>query len=206
MLAVRKTSHNHLDDSLRWRASGWVESGQSQAEVLDGFKWPESDFPVLESVPNKWYCQQKDHAKKDSILRSRKHKSWTTQECGRVLFSNESKCSRQSDSRRLFNLTENRALFHPSNVTKIDIFSGNGILVCGGIMLSSLTSLYLFDAGTVNSKDEILETQVRFFGEVWAQTAFLWTIMRGNTKLTLAMNFKKKVYSLYGLILEVSGS
>ncbi|GFV32110.1 hypothetical protein TNCV_1673991 [Trichonephila clavipes] len=31
--AVRMTSHNRLDDSLRWSAIGRLEAGQSQAEV-----------------------------------------------------------------------------------------------------------------------------------------------------------------------------
>ncbi|GFU75595.1 hypothetical protein TNCV_2863101 [Trichonephila clavipes] len=61
---------------------------------------------------------------------------------GRVLFSEESKCARQNDSRRVITWRENRALFHPSNVTKIDSFGGKGILVRDGIMLVFRTTLY----------------------------------------------------------------
>ncbi|GFX14529.1 hypothetical protein TNCV_1617121 [Trichonephila clavipes] len=76
-------------------------------------------------------------------------------------FSDELKCTRQSDSRRVFTFGEkSEGSFHPSCETKIDIFGGKGMLVCGGIMLGSRTPLYVFDACTVNShsyRDQILE-------------------------------------------------
>ncbi|GFW20209.1 hypothetical protein TNCV_1855331 [Trichonephila clavipes] len=66
---------------------------------------------------------------------------------GNALFRDESKCSKLSDSRRVFPWRENGAHYHPSYVTKTDRFGGKRILVCGGIIVSSRTSLYIFDAG-----------------------------------------------------------
>ncbi|GFS77752.1 hypothetical protein TNCV_553501 [Trichonephila clavipes] len=51
-------SHNRLDGSLRWSGIGRFEACQSQAEALNGYKWPENGFPVVKSIPNKWYCHQ----------------------------------------------------------------------------------------------------------------------------------------------------
>ncbi|GFS62905.1 hypothetical protein TNCV_2054001 [Trichonephila clavipes] len=97
-------------------------------------------------------------------------------------FSDELKCTKQSDSRRVITWRKNGAYIHPSYITKPDIIGEKGILVCGCIMLSSRTPLYVFDASTVNSqcfRKNILDDYVRF----------LWC-----------------GYSPYGLILEVSGS
>ncbi|GFV07554.1 transposable element Tc3 transposase [Trichonephila clavipes] len=63
----------------------------------------------------------------------------------------KSKCTQQSDSRRVITSRENGANFHHSRVTKIDRFGYKGILVCDSIMLGSLTPLHAFDTGTVNS-------------------------------------------------------
>ncbi|GFS61088.1 hypothetical protein TNCV_4956001 [Trichonephila clavipes] len=30
---------------------------------LDGFKWPESSLPVMESIPNKWHCHQEGRSR-----------------------------------------------------------------------------------------------------------------------------------------------
>ncbi|GFS76267.1 transposable element Tcb2 transposase [Trichonephila clavipes] len=75
----------------------------------------------------------------------------------------ESKCTKQSDSRRVFTCRENRTRFHASYEKKIDRFGGKEILVRSCIMLRSRTPLYVFYANTVNSqgyRDEILEAYV----------------------------------------------
>ncbi|GFV91885.1 hypothetical protein TNCV_2975561 [Trichonephila clavipes] len=80
--------------------------------------------------------------------------------------SYESKCTKQSNSRRVFTWRENGACLNPSYVTEIDRFGSKEIFVCGGIMLGSHTPLYVFNAGSVNSqrkKDEILEAKARLF-------------------------------------------
>ncbi|GFY09101.1 hypothetical protein TNCV_4662921 [Trichonephila clavipes] len=50
-----------------------------------------------------------------------------------VLFSDESKCTKKGNSRRVLTWRENGARFYPSFVTKIDRFGDKGIIVCGGI-------------------------------------------------------------------------
>ncbi|GFY15826.1 transposable element Tc3 transposase [Trichonephila clavipes] len=57
-----------------------------------------------------------------------------------ILFSDESKFTRQSDYRGVF-FWGKRACLHPSYETKIDRFGGKGILKSGGIMLVSRTSM-----------------------------------------------------------------
>ncbi|GFV77659.1 transposable element Tcb1 transposase [Trichonephila clavipes] len=82
---------------------------------------------------------------KDRILWRRKRQWGAPQEWWRVLFSDESKYTKQSDSRRVISWRESGAHFHPSYVTKIDRFGGKGVLVCGVVMLGSRTTLYVFD-------------------------------------------------------------
>ncbi|GFU27576.1 hypothetical protein TNCV_282951 [Trichonephila clavipes] len=72
------------------------------------------------------------------------------------------------DSRRVFTWRENGAHCPPCYVTNIDILGDKRTLVCGNIMLGSCTSLYIFDAGTVNAqlyRDEILEAYVEAIPE-----------------------------------------
>ncbi|GFX86451.1 hypothetical protein TNCV_3727201 [Trichonephila clavipes] len=65
----------------------------------------------------------------------RHHNNWG------MLFSVMSKCTRQSDSRRVFTWGENGACIYPLYDTKINRFGGKGILVYVGIMLGSCTPL-----------------------------------------------------------------
>ncbi|GFU71132.1 integrase catalytic domain-containing protein [Trichonephila clavipes] len=59
-------------------------------------------------------------------------------------FSDELKCSKQRDSRRIFMWRENGDRFYPFYTTKINRFGGKGILVCGGIMWGNRTPLKMF--------------------------------------------------------------
>ncbi|GFV34327.1 transposable element Tcb2 transposase [Trichonephila clavipes] len=102
--------------------------------------------------------------RKDLLSRSRKHQSW--EEWGHVVFSDESKCTRRRDSRRVFTWRENEACFHLSYVTKIDRFGAKVILVCDGIMLGNHIPLYAFNVCTFNLKryrDKVLEAYVKLF-------------------------------------------
>ncbi|GFY01756.1 hypothetical protein TNCV_1467481 [Trichonephila clavipes] len=132
---------------------------------LYDYKWLESGIPGLESTPNKRYCLQEGRLSlpqsidicTGSLLGIEREKTYVDN--GSSACSDESKCTRYSDSRRVFTWRENGAHFHPSYAPKIDIFGGKGILACGGIMLRSRTPLYAFDASTVNSqhnRDDIL--------------------------------------------------
>ncbi|GFV65761.1 transposable element Tc3 transposase [Trichonephila clavipes] len=88
------------------------------------------------------------HRRKRSLW-CREHRNWRDNECGRVLFTDESKFSLSSD---------------PSNIIERDRYGGRGVLVWGGIMLGSRTDLHIFDAGSVNGTlycNEILLPYVR---------------------------------------------
>ncbi|GFX95432.1 transposable element Tcb2 transposase [Trichonephila clavipes] len=136
-----------------------------------------------------WCVPLTASSRKDQLLWS-----WASQEWGYVLFSNDSKCTRQRDSRRVFPWRENEARFHPSFVTKIKRFGIKGILMCGGMLLSSPIPRWyysvVFDA--LRYRNQILKDSVSFYWMLWAHTTFLWTIMCGHTELTMLMNFTKE--------------
>ncbi|GFT64696.1 hypothetical protein TNCV_4399721 [Trichonephila clavipes] len=53
------TSHNHLVDSLKCRAVGKVEAGQSQLEVARSLHVAlKGSLGSVELIPNKLYCHQ----------------------------------------------------------------------------------------------------------------------------------------------------
>ncbi|GFV80404.1 transposable element Tcb2 transposase [Trichonephila clavipes] len=78
----------------------------------------------------------------------------------------ESRFSLSSDSHRILIWRERGSRNHPSNIIERDRYGSRGVLVWGGIMLSSRTDLYIFDAGSVNGTrycNEILLLYVRLF-------------------------------------------
>ncbi|GFW28657.1 transposable element Tcb2 transposase [Trichonephila clavipes] len=58
----------------------------------------------------------------------------------------ESRFSLSSDSHRILIWRERGSRNHPSNIIGRDRYGGRGVLVWGGIMLSSRTDLHIFDA------------------------------------------------------------
>ncbi|GFV07627.1 hypothetical protein TNCV_4941291 [Trichonephila clavipes] len=80
----------------------------------------------------------------------REHRNWRDNEWGRVLFTDESRFSLSSHSRRILIWRERGSRNHPSNIIERDRYEGRGVLVWGGIMLGSRTDLHIFDAGSVN--------------------------------------------------------
>ncbi|GFX27623.1 transposable element Tcb2 transposase [Trichonephila clavipes] len=96
----------------------------------------------------------------------REHRNWRDNEWGRVLFTDESIFSLSSDSHCILIWRERGRRNHPSNIIERDRYGGRGVLVWGGIMLSSRTDLHIFDAGSVNGTrycKEILLPYVRLF-------------------------------------------
>ncbi|GBO10113.1 Transposable element Tc1 transposase [Araneus ventricosus] len=80
------------------------------------------------------------------------------------LFSDESRFSLNTDSRRTFIWREPGTCYLPSNVRKIDHYGGGVLMVWSGIMLDGRTPLHVFERGTVTGvryRDEILEPYVR---------------------------------------------
>lgn len=96
----------------------------------------------------------------------RDHRDWSEDQWATVLFTDESRFSLTSDSRRTFIWREPGTRYLPSNVREIDHYGGGGLMVWAGIMLDGRTPLHVFDRGTVTSvryRDEVLEPYVRLF-------------------------------------------
>ncbi|GFU78896.1 hypothetical protein TNCV_307371 [Trichonephila clavipes] len=57
------TSHNRLDNSLRWRAVGRLEAGQSQAEETRWLQVAPKWSLGYRIIPNQWYYHQEGRQK-----------------------------------------------------------------------------------------------------------------------------------------------
>ncbi|GBM68439.1 hypothetical protein AVEN_54948-1 [Araneus ventricosus] len=75
---------------------------------------------------------------------SREHALWTPQQWSCVMFSDESRFSLQSDSRRTFIWRAPGTLYHQENMIERHRYGGAGWLVWGGIILGSRTETCLF--------------------------------------------------------------
>ncbi|UYV80547.1 hypothetical protein LAZ67_19000535 [Cordylochernes scorpioides] len=92
------------------------------------------------------------------------HHAWTHDQWANVLFSDESRFSLNTDSRRVFIWREPGNRYHPSNIREIYSFRGGSILVWAGISSSRRTPLHIFSGGTLTAqryRDEILEPYLR---------------------------------------------
>ncbi|UYV77413.1 hypothetical protein LAZ67_15000933, partial [Cordylochernes scorpioides] len=92
------------------------------------------------------------------------HHAWTHDQWANVLFSDESRFSLNTDSRRVFIWREPGTRYHPSNIRGIDSFRGGSFLVWAGISFSRRTPLHIFSGGTLTAqryRDEILEPYLR---------------------------------------------
>ncbi|GFS85025.1 transposable element Tc1 transposase [Trichonephila clavipes] len=84
---------------------------------------------------------------------------------GPCTFTNESRLSTNSDSRRVFIWREPGTRYHPFNINNPIDFGGCRILASGGIMLNGHTPLHIFDVGSVTAQryKEVLEPHVTLF-------------------------------------------
>ncbi|UYV73961.1 hypothetical protein LAZ67_11001607 [Cordylochernes scorpioides] len=92
------------------------------------------------------------------------HHAWTHDQWANVFFSDESRFSLNTDSRRVFIWREPGTRYHPSNIWEIDSFRGGSLLVWAGISSSRRTPLHIFSGGTLTAqryRDEILEPYLR---------------------------------------------
>ncbi|UYV74198.1 hypothetical protein LAZ67_11002402 [Cordylochernes scorpioides] len=92
------------------------------------------------------------------------HHAWTHDQWANVLFSDESRFSLNTDSRRVFIWREPGTRYHPGNIREIDSFRGGSLLVWAGISSSRRTPLHIFSGGTLTAqryRDEILEPYLR---------------------------------------------
>ncbi|GFY14061.1 transposable element Tcb2 transposase [Trichonephila clavipes] len=67
----------------------------------------------------------------------REHKNWTTDQWGRVLFTDESRFSTRSDSQRVLIWRAIETRFYSSNIKERHRYGGPGVLVWRGIMLNA---------------------------------------------------------------------
>ncbi|GBM77079.1 Acetylcholinesterase-1 [Araneus ventricosus] len=107
---------------------------------------------------------------------SREHALWTPQQWSCVMFSDESRFSLQSDSRRTFIWRAPGTRYHQENTIERHRYGGAGWLVWGGIILGSRTDLYVQSVTMTGHiyRDVILEQHVRLFrGAMGAEFLFM---------------------------------
>ncbi|GFV20828.1 transposable element Tcb2 transposase [Trichonephila clavipes] len=104
--------------------------------------------------------------KRASLNWSLKHQHWSVGEWANVMFSDESRFSLSSDSRRVTVWREHGTRFEPRNITERHHFPSRGVMVCTSIMMDGRTDLHFFDTGSVTAqryRNEALEPDVRLF-------------------------------------------
>ncbi|GBM88535.1 hypothetical protein AVEN_40712-1 [Araneus ventricosus] len=107
---------------------------------------------------------------------SREHALWTPQQWSCVTFSDESRFSLQSDSRRTFIWRAPGTRYHQENTIERHRYGGAGWLVWGGIILGSRTDLHVQSVTMTGHiyRDVILEQHVRLFrGAMGAEFLFM---------------------------------
>ncbi|UYV69075.1 hypothetical protein LAZ67_6002284 [Cordylochernes scorpioides] len=96
-------------------------------------------------------------------LWSRQHVALNPDEWRRVMFTDESRFSLNSDSRRVFGWREVGTRNNPRNMVERDPYRSQGFMVWAGIFLGGRTALHIFRQGTLTGqryRDEILATYV----------------------------------------------
>lgn len=102
--------------------------------------------------------------KRERLYWSRQHVSWSEDQWRHVMFSDESRFSLDSDSRRTLIWREPGTRNQPRNMVERDQFRSQGLMVWAGISLNGSTALHIFEGGTLTGlryRDEILERYVR---------------------------------------------
>ncbi|GFY03069.1 transposable element Tc1 transposase [Trichonephila clavipes] len=99
------------------------------------------------------------------LIWSREHALWTPQQWSCVVFSDESRFSLQSDSRRTLIWRAPGTRYHQENTIERHRYGGAGWLVLGGIILGSRTDLHVRSLTMTCHiyRDVILEQHVRLF-------------------------------------------
>ncbi|GFW91204.1 transposable element Tcb1 transposase [Trichonephila clavipes] len=107
---------------------------------------------------------------------SREHALWTPQQWSCVMFSDDSRFSLQSDSRRTLIWRVPGTCYHQENTIERHRYSGAGWLVWGGIILGSRTDLHVQSVTIAGHifRDVILEQHVCLFrGAMRAEFLFM---------------------------------
>ncbi|GFX62630.1 transposable element Tcb1 transposase [Trichonephila clavipes] len=107
---------------------------------------------------------------------SRKHALWTPQQWSCVMYSDESRFSFQSDSRRTLIWRAPGTRYRKETTIERHRYGGAGWLVSGGIILGSRTDLHVQSVAMTGHiyRDDILEQHVRLFrGAMGAEFLFM---------------------------------
>ncbi|GFV89763.1 transposable element Tcb1 transposase [Trichonephila clavipes] len=121
VMAQRK----HLDDFLHGRIIGRLECGRTQLEVSE-------ELGIAQSVISRLWQRFQDDA--HCLLRltwSTEHALWTQQQWSYVMFSDESRFSLQSDSRRTLIWRTPGTRYHQENTIERHLYGGAGWLAFG---------------------------------------------------------------------------
>ncbi|GFT34449.1 transposable element Tcb2 transposase [Trichonephila clavipes] len=92
------------------------------------------------------------------------HQHWCMGEWANGMFSDESRFSLSSDSRRVTIWRERGTRFEPRNITERHYFPSRGVMAWACIMMEGC--LHFFDTGSVTAqryRDKVLEPYVRLF-------------------------------------------
>ncbi|KFM71840.1 Transposable element Tcb2 transposase, partial [Stegodyphus mimosarum] len=112
-------------------------------------------------------CTPLTSAQKGARLNwSLKHQHSSVGEWANVMFSDESRFSLSTGSRRVTIWRELGTHFEPRNTSERHHFPSRGVMVWAGIMMDGRTDLHFFDMGSVTGqryRDEVLEPYVRLF-------------------------------------------
>ncbi|GFX48837.1 transposable element Tcb1 transposase [Trichonephila clavipes] len=110
------------------------------------------------------------------LTSSREHALWTPQQWSCVMFSDDSRFSLQSDSRRTLIWRAPGTRYHQENTIERHRYGGAGWLVWGGIILGSRTDLHVQSVTMTGHiyRDVFLEQHVRLFrGAMGAEFLFI---------------------------------
>ncbi|GFW96159.1 transposable element Tcb1 transposase [Trichonephila clavipes] len=192
----------HLDDFLRGRIIERLECGRTQLEVYEELGVAQS---VISRLWQRFQDATGTIVSRQTVYRrlghiglytrrpvrcvpltatycrlrltwSREHALWTPQQWSCVMFSDESRFSLQSDSRRTLIWRAPGTRSHQENTIERHRYGGAGWLVWGGIILGSRTDLNVQSVTMTGHiyRDVILEQHVRLFrGTMGAEFLFM---------------------------------
>ncbi|GFW32041.1 transposable element Tcb2 transposase [Trichonephila clavipes] len=199
VMAQRK----HLEDFLRGRIIGRLECGLTQLEVSEEFGIAQCVIARLwqqfqDDATGTTVSRQTVYRRLENIglyarrpvrcvpltathcclqlTWSREHALWTPQQWSCVMFSDESRFSLQSDSRRTLTWGAPGTRYHQENTIERHRYCGAGWLIWGGIILGSRTDLHVQSVTMTGHiyRDVILEQHVRLFrGAMGAEFLFM---------------------------------
>ncbi|GFU57699.1 uncharacterized protein TNCV_3638521 [Trichonephila clavipes] len=125
------------------------------------------------------------------------------------MFSDESRFSLQSDSRRTLIWRAPGTRYHQENTIERHRYGGAGWLVWGGIILGSRTDMHVQSVTMTGHiyRDVILEQHVHFcYGAPWVLNFCLWMTTPVLTVQTLYTNaFNRMISPAYGLASILTG-